>query len=335
VYHLLGVGLAREHLRAESSYNDMLQPVIDALRAQGLLQESDGALCVFLDEFKGKDGNPLPLIVQKTGGGFLYATTDLAAIRYRNDGLRADRVLYFVDARQALHFRQVFAAARLAGFARPELLLEHCSFGSMLGADGKPFKSRSGDTVKLVELLEEAQRRAASLLAERGDLDEAARADVARAVGIGAVKYADLSKHRTNDYIFDWEQMLSFEGNTAPYLQYACTRIHSIFRRAGVAPASIASGGRDRPLVAEERVLALQLARFAETLDSVARESLPHYLCTYLYELSGNFMKFYEHCPVLDGDAQTRDGRLALCATTLAVLTKGLELLGIATVERM
>jgi arginyl-tRNA synthetase len=154
-------------------------------------------------------------------------------------------------------------------------------------------------------------------------------------VGIGAVKYADLSKHRTNDYIFDWEQMLSFEGNTAPYLQYACTRIHSIFRRAGVAPASIASGGRDRPLVAEERVLALQLARFAETLDSVARESLPHYLCTYLYELSGNFMKFYEHCPVLDGDAQTRDGRLALCATTLAVLTKGLELLGIATVERM
>ena len=335
VYHLLGVGLAREHLRAESSYNDMLQPVIDALRAQGLLQESDGALCVFLDEFKGKDGNPLPLIVQKTGGGFLYATTDLAAIRYRNDGLRADRVLYFVDARQALHFRQVFAAARLAGFARPELLLEHCSFGSMLGADGKPFKSRSGDTVKLVELLVEAQRRAASLLAERGDLDEAARADVARAVGIGAVKYADLSKHRTNDYIFDWEQMLSFEGNTAPYLQYACTRIHSIFRRAGVAPASIASGGRDRPLVAEERVLALQLARFAETLDSVARESLPHYLCTYLYELSGNFMKFYEHCPVLDGDAQTRDGRLALCATTLAVLTKGLELLGIATVERM
>ncbi len=347
VYTRLGVSLTRAHLQAESAYNDALSGIVDALRAAGLLVESEGAQCVFLPEFKAKDGAPLPLIIQKSDGGYLYATTDLAAIRYRADVLHADRVLYFVDARQALHFRQVFATARVAGFLPEAMTLEHCSFGSMLGRDGKPFRSRSGETVKLSELLDEAERRATALLAERGDLDEAARAEVAKAVSVGAVKYSDLSKHRVNDYIFDWEQMLSFEGNTAPYLQYACTRIRSIFRRAAESQAvagatanataltDTPAASAARSLHADERVLTLQLARFAETLDAVARESLPHYLCTYLYDLSGHFMKFYESCTVLDAAPNVRAGRLTLCAATEAVLTTGLGLLGIATVARM
>ena len=345
LYERLGVSLTRAHLQAESAYNDALAGIVDALRAEGLLVESEGAQCVFLAEFKAKDGTPLPLIIQKSDGGYLYATTDLAAIRYRADVLHADRVLYVVDARQALHFRQVFATARAAGFLPDAMTLEHCSFGSMLGKDGKPFRTRSGETVKLSDLLDEAERRAAVLLAERGDLDETARAEVAKAVSMGAVKYSDLSKHRVNDYIFDWEQMLSFDGNTAPYLQFACTRIRSIFRRAAespggagpvVAPATDTEPATvSRTLHPDERVLAVQLARFAETLDAVARESLPHYLCTYLYDLSGHFMKFYESCTVLDAEPSVRAGRLAFCAATEAVLTQGLGLLGIATVARM
>ena len=332
VYDRLGVLLRPEDVKPESAYNDDLAPIVTELQAKGLLVESAGARCVFLDEFKGKDGTPLPLIVQKSDGGFLYATTDLAAIRYRHDILHANRVLYFVDARQTLHFRQVFAVARAAGFAPATMSLEHLPFGAMLGKDGRPFKTRAGGVVKLVDLLVEAEQRAREIVdAKSADVPDAERADIARAVGIGAIKYADLSKHRTNDYVFDWEQMLSFDGNTAPYLQYACARIRSVFRRAdGSSEAASLT-----PRHAAERQLALQLLRFQEVVEQVAIEGLPHHLCTYLYELATRFSQFYEHCPILSADADDRARRLAYCRRTLETLEQGLHLLGIVVPERM
>ena len=296
--------------------------------------EDQGAQCVFLEEFKNKDGSITPIIVQKTGGGYLYATTDLAALRYRSSVLNIDRALYFTDARQSLHFQQVFTLARKAGFVRTDIALEHMPFGNMLGEDGKPFKTRTGGTVKLVELLTEAEERAFALVTEKNPtLDETERRAIAHTVGIGAVKYADLSKNRNSDYIFNWETMLSFEGNTAPYLQYAYARIKSIFRRA-----QLETGNASIVLQASaERVLAVKLLQFTEVTDSVAKEGLPNHLCTYLYELAGNFMSFYEACPILkEGvDAEVRDSRLHLAQVTAQTLQTGLALLGIEVMERM
>jgi len=300
----------------------------------GLLTVSEGAKCVFLDEFKAKDGTPQPVIVQKSDGGYLYSTTDLAAVRYRSKTLHADRVLYFVDARQSLHFRQIFAVARRAGFVAPNTTLEHHPFGVMLGKDGRPFRSRDGGLVKLVELLDEAQQRAYELVTSKNPaLSESERRDIARAVGIGAVKYADLSKHRTSDYVFDWDTMLAFDGNTAPYLQYAYTRIVSLFRRGQVWAENIE--GRISIGEPSERALALTLARFQEVVDDVAADALPHYLCGYLYELAARYMQFYEQCPVLTAEERIRTSRLLLCRRAAETMKHGLSLLGIDTVERM
>jgi len=335
VYDRLGVKLTMADVKGESAYNDDLPNVVADLRAKGLLTESDGALCVFMDEFKNAEGEPLPLIVQKAGGGYLYATTDLAATRYRSGVLKADRALYFVDQRQALHFQMVFAAARLAGFVRPEFEMEHMGFGTMNGADGKPFKTRDGGTIKLIDLLNEAEERAYALVKEKNpELDEAELRQIARAVGIGAVKYADLSKHRTSDYSFNFEQMLSFEGNTAPYLLYAYTRTASVFRKLGKGVDEI--GGQIVLAAEQEQALAAKLAQFADILNNVAAKGVPHILCTYLYDLAGLFSSFYENCPILAAeDEATQQSRLRLAALTGRTLKQGLELLGLNTLERM
>jgi arginyl-tRNA synthetase len=334
IYDRLGVTLEPADVRAESAYNDELPRIVADLAQQGLLTVSEGARCVFLPEFTGKDGAPLPMIVQKSDGGFLYSTTDLAAIRYRCGQLRADRILYFVDARQSLHFRQLFAVARAAGFATEDLSLEHHPFGTILGTDGRPFRSRDGGLVKLAELLDEAVARAYRLVSEKDpSLPDAERAAIARTVGIGAVKYADLSKNRTTDYVFDWNTMLSFEGNTAPYLQYAVTRIRSLFRRGEIDAADL----HGAPVLEEpaERALALSLARFQEVVDDVAAEAMPHLLCSYLMELAAHYMRFYEQCPVLSATDGVRRSRLLLCQRVVLTLEQGLALLGIGTVERM
>ena len=338
VYDALGVGLQPEHVRGESAYNDDLGDIVQDLQAKGLLTESDGALCVFpsrsakyADQFKAKDGTPVPVIVQKSDGGYLYHSTDLAALRYRADKLRADRVLYIVDARQALHFRQLFALADIAGYGTG-VSFEHHPFGMMQGRDGRPFKTREGGGTRLLDLIAEAKARAHRLVATKNPGLTAAETErVARAVGVGAVKYADLSKNRTSDYVFDWNAMLSFDGNTAPYLQYAYARIMSLFARGGIDPAR----GHGPALVAtpEEHALAVQLVRFQETLEQVAASVMPHHLCSYLYDLASAFMRFYENCPVLGDEAQA--SRLFLCARTAQTLKTGLGLLGIETVDRM
>ncbi|PLK48253.1 arginine--tRNA ligase [Uliginosibacterium sp. TH139] len=332
VYEKLGVGLTRADVRGESAYNDDLPVVVADLKAKGLAVESEGAQVVFLEEFSNKEGEAQAYIVQKQDGGYLYATTDLAAVRYRAATLKADRVLYVVDARQGLHFQQMFTVSRKAGYAPEGMRLEHVGFGVMLGEDGKPFKTRTGGTVKLAELLEEAEHRAFALVSEKNaDMPESERRTIAAAVGIGAVKYADLSKNRNSDYVFSWDSMLAFEGNTAPYLQYAYTRIAGVFRRVEHFDAVA-------PIVLEEeaeRQLALALARFSEALHSVARETMPHFLCAYLYELSGQFMRFYEACPVLKSEGALRDSRLRLCRLTADTLKTGLGLLGIGVLEAM
>jgi len=335
VFNRLGIRQLADNgvVRGESAYNEDLPKVVKALRKKGLLVESQGAQCVFLPDFRGKDDEPLPLIVQKSDEGYLYATTDLAAIRYRVGELKANRILYVTDSRQALHFRQVFAVARVAGFAPAGVSLEHVAFGMMLGADGKPFKTREGGTVKLMDLLDEAEKRAYSLVSEKsGELEESRRSEIARAVGIGAVKYADLAQNRASDYVFSWDKMLSLDGNTAPYMQYAYARIRSIFRKGGCdAPPSAKIAITDPA----ERALAMRLARFPETVAAVAAECLPNILCSYLYDLAGAFMGFYESCPVLQAAPPVRDSRLALCELTARVIRAGLGLLGIETIERM
>jgi len=336
IYEQLNVSLKPEDVRGESAYNDDLPKVLRELQEQGLAVESEGAQVVFLDELADKEGNPSPVIIQKQGGGYLYATSDLAALRYRCAALRANRVLYFIDARQSLHMKQVFTLAHKAKFVPEDISLEHHAFGTMMGEDGTPFKTRSGGTVKLADLLNEAEERAMALIAEKDpDLSEEERIEVAKNVGIGAVKYADLSKTRTNDYIFNWEAMLSFEGNTAPYLQYAYARIQSIFRKAGSDASELNAG---ITLASEqEKALALKLLQMSEVIEQVAREALPHVLCTYLFEVASLFMKFYEACPILKDDvsAETRNSRLGLAAVTAQTLKQGLDLLGINTMEKM
>jgi arginyl-tRNA synthetase len=335
LYKRLGVSLTAADVRGESAYNNDLQSIIDELTKANLLTESNGAQCVFLDQFKNKEGDTLPIIVQKSGGGFLYATSDLAAIRYRAQQLNADRVLYFVDQRQALHFNQVFALAHKAGFANENVSLEHLGFGTMNGEDGKPFKTRSGGTVKLVDLLDEAELRAIALVRSKNpDMDQAEVDKIGKAVGISAVKYADLSKDRARDYIFNFDQMLSFEGNTAPYLMYAYTRVASIFAKAGLDMNSMRG---DINLESEkEKDLATKLMQFPEILDRISQRGQPHTLCSYVYEVAGLFSSFYEHCPILaaDNEAQ-KQSRLRLAALTGKTIKQGLNLLGIETLERM
>lgn len=336
MYTNLNVTLKPEDVKGESFYNDDLPVLVKELQEQNLAVESEGAQVVFLDEMADKEGNPSPVLIQKKGGGYLYATTDLAALRYRADTLKADRVLYFIDARQSLHMQQVFTLAKKANFVPAATSLEHHAFGTMMGADGKPFKTRAGDTVKLADLLIEAVERAEKLVREKNtDLNDEQVLEVARKVGIGAVKYADLSKTRTNDYIFSWESMLSFEGNTAPYLQYGYTRIQSIFRKAGISAADIK--GELALETDQEKALALKLLQLSECLQVVAREAYPHILCNYLYEVASLYMSFYEACPILkDGiDTNTRNSRLQLCAQVGNTLETGLDLLGIEVMERM
>lgn len=332
VYEKLGVGLRREDVRGESAYNEDLPVVVADLKARGMAVESEGAQVVFLEEFRNKEGEAQAYIVQKQDGGYLYSTSDLAAVRYRASALSAQRVLYVVDARQALHFQQMFTLSRKASYAPADMSLEHVGFGVMLGEDGKPFKTRSGDTVKLADLLDEAEVRAFALVSEKNaDMPEDERRVIARAVGIGAVKYADLSKNRNSDYVFNWDSMLAFEGNTAPYLQYAYTRISGVFRKVGEWDQE-ASILLNEPA---ERLLALELARFGDAIHGVARDTMPHYLCAYLYELAGQFMRFYEACPVLKAEGELRASRLRLCHLTADVLRTGLNLLGIQVLESM
>ena len=336
VYDKLNVTLSMTDLKAESFYNPQLEGVVTRLENTGLLKGSDGARCVFLDEFVGKDGEPLPVIIQKTDGGYLYATTDLAAVDYRCHELKADRSLYVVDARQSLHFQQVFAVAAAAGFSDEAISLEHISYGTMMGSDGKPFKTRSGDVVKLIDLLDEAVARAFDLVSSKNpDLEETERRHIAQAVGIAAVKYADLSKNRTSDYLFDWSSMLSFEGNTAPYLMYAYARIKTLLAKQAVDTDGIIRFPESVALAPEEKALLLKSLQLAETIDAVAQDCFPNTLSNYLYELSASFMRFYEACPIQGTDAATRANRLSLCVLASEALKQGLDLLGIETLERM
>lgn len=333
-YRALGVSLERQHVMPESAYNDDLQNVVNELTEQGLLQESNGAQCVFMEEFANKEGEITPIIVQKTGGGFLYATTDLAAVRFRQHTLGADRVLYFVDARQSLHFQQIFTLSRKAGFVKPETQLEHMPFGTVMGADGKPFKTRSGGVAKLSELLEEAQERAYKLVASKNaDMSEEELRNIGRVVGIASVKYADLSKNRTSDYAFNWDTMLSFEGNTAPYLLYAYSRVASIVKRSEIDVANLT--GEISIIEDQERALAVKLCQFEEAIQQVANDGMPHFLCAYLYDLAGTFMTFYEACPILNAEEDVKLSRLQLALNTASTLKLGLSLLGIETLERM
>lgn len=337
VYDRLNVSLTTDDVMGESQYNAMLPLIVEDLQQQGLAVEDQGAIVVYLDEYKNKDGDPMGVIIRKKDGGYLYTTTDIACAKYRYEELGADRVLYFIDSRQHQHLAQAWSIVRKAGYVPESVSLEHHAFGMMLGKDGRPFRTRSGGTVRLVDLLDEAQERAAALLDKKDtQLSEQEKQQVVNSVAMGAVKYADLSKSRTTDYIFDWENMLSFEGNTAPYLQYAYTRIQSIFRRSGIVSDSSLQGQVIINAPAEE-ALAQKLVQFNDTIKSVADKGLPHLMCLYLYELSGAFMSFYEACPInKEGvSVEERSSRLRLCAATGRVLELGLSLLGIDTMERM
>ena len=335
VYSKLGVLLNDDDLAGESMYQPGMQATIDRLGAAGLLEESDGASVVFPPGFTNRDGEPLPLIIRARTGGFNYATSDLTCVIDRVERLGADLMLYVVGAPQQQHLDMVFAVARMAGWLPEGVDAVHVAFGNVLGEDRKMLRSRSGDSVKLVDLLDEAIERAGALVAEKNpDLDDDERAAVARAVGIGAVKYADLSTDRVRDYVFDWDRMLSFDGNTAPYLQYAHARIRSIFRRAGVDPSTV-----DPSVIAlvepAERELALRILATPSVIAEATSSQSPHRLCTHLFDLAQAFTAFYEHCPVLKVDEPVRGSRLALCDLTARTLSTGLDLLGIEAPERM
>ncbi|WP_174634594.1 arginine--tRNA ligase [Yersinia thracica] len=334
-YDRLNVTLTKNDVMGESLYNAMLPGIVADLKAKGLAVESDGATVVYLDEYKNKDGEPMGVIIQKKDGGYLYTTTDIACAKYRYETLGADRVLYYIDSRQHQHLMQAWAIVRKAGYVPESVPLEHHMFGMMLGKDGKPFKTRSGGTVKLSDLLDEAIERAGKLIAEKNpDMPADELKQVVDAVGIGAVKYADLSKSRTTDYIFDWDNMLALDGNTAPYMQYAYTRVVSVFKRAGIDESSLTL-----PLVItedREAVLATRLLQFEEVITTVAREGTPHVMCSYLYDLAGLFSSFYEHCQILNAESEeSRQSRLKLAMLTAKTLKQGLDTLGIQTVERM
>ena len=335
-YNRLNVTLTEKDVMGESLYNPMLPSIVKDLKKQGLAVENDGALVVYLDEFKNKEGDPMGVIVQKKDGGFLYTTTDIAAAKYRYETLKANRALVFSDTRQSQHMQQAWLITRKAGYVPDSFSLEHKNFGMMLGKDGKPFKTRTGGTIKLADLLDEAIERATVLINEKNtNLSNDEKEAVIEAVGIGAVKYADLSKNRTTDYVFDWDNMLSFEGNTAPYMQYAYTRIRSIFNKTDINSTALLAA----PLTIKddkERTLAIKLLQFEEAVQTVGKEGTPHVLCAYLYELAGIFSSFYEHCPILNAeDESIKLSRLKLALLTEKTLKQGLTLLGIKTVEKM
>jgi arginyl-tRNA synthetase len=319
-YGRLGTTLTESDFVGESFYNEMLASVVDELEAKGLLRVSDGALCAFPAGFTGRDGEPLPLIVRKSDGGFGYAATDLTALRHRVRDLNADRLLYVVGSPQRDHFRMVFAVARAAGWLPDGVTAEHIEFGSILGSDGKMFRTRSGESVKLAALLDEAVARAARLSDDPS---------LAEAVGIGAIKYADLSSDRISDYVFDWDRMLAMTGNTGPYLQMAHARVLGIFRRTDAVPGPIRLGE------APERALALELLAFEPVIAGVASTLEFHRLTGYLYAVAAAFSSFYEKCPVLTAEPEVRASRLALCDLTARTLRLGLGLLGITTPDRM
>ncbi|MEH5668648.1 arginine--tRNA ligase [Enterobacter cloacae] len=335
-YNRLNVTLTRDDVMGESLYNPMLPGIVADLKAKHLAVESEGATVVFLDEYKNKEGEPMGVIIQKKDGGYLYTTTDIACAKYRYETLHADRVLYYIDSRQHQHLMQAWTIVRKAGYVPDCVPLEHHMFGMMLGKDGKPFKTRAGGTVKLSDLLDEALERARRLVAEKNpDMPAEDLEKLANAVGIGAVKYADLSKNRTTDYIFDWDNMLAFEGNTAPYMQYAYTRVLSVFRKANIDESVLANA---TVTITEDREaqLAARLLQFEETLSVVARDGTPHVMCAYLYDLAGLFSGFYEHCPILSAENESvRNSRLKLAQLTAKTLKLGLDTLGIETVERM
>lgn len=334
-YQRLNVTLTEDDIMGESLYNPMLPGIVADLKAKGLAVESEGATVVFLDEYKNKEGEPMGVIIQKKDGGYLYTTTDIACAKYRHEQLHANRVLYYIDSRQHQHLMQAWTIVRKAGYIPDSMSLEHHMFGMMLGKDGRPFKTRSGGTVRLTDLLDEAHERALTLIREKNpDMDEEELNNIARVVGIGAVKYADLSKNRTTDYIFDWDLMLSFEGNTAPYMQYAYTRVASIFKRADIDESALTQPiSLTQP---HEKQLALRLVQFDETIMQVAREGTPHVMCAYLYDLAQSFSGFYENCPILSAeDDNVRQSRLKLARLTARTLKQGLETLGIETVDRM
>jgi arginyl-tRNA synthetase len=375
VYAMLGVLLTDSDIRGESAYNNLLPAIVRTLWIKKISENSQGAECVFLRDketgkplFVNKDGEPLPLIVQKSDEGYLYATTDLAAIAFRtgivpdfshladgSESPHASRILYTVDARQAQHFKMVFETARRAGFAKTETVLEHIAFGTMMGADGKPFKTREGGTVKLMDLLKEAEEKAYKLVEAKNAADVAAERaspltaeqmqDIAHKIGIGAVKYADLSQNRTSDYVFSWEKMLALDGNTAPYMQYAYARVRSIFRKAFPDADKSALAAEESQLrqdkapirltESQELALAKKILQFAEIIDRALEDYRPNVLAAYLYDLAGAFTAFYDACPVIQSTGDTRTARLKLCDLTARVMKQGLYLLGIDTTERM
>lgn len=335
IYERLGVLLTGADSAGESFYNPMLADVVEELVAAGIAVDSDGALVVFSESITGPDGEPVTLMVRKSDGGYGYDTTDLATIRYRIQELKPDRILYVVDARQALHFRLIFEAARRAGWLTDSVEVTHVAFGTVLGPDGTPFKTRAGGTVRLMDLLDSAVERAREVVADRGgEVDPAELAAITEAAGIGAVKYADLSTSRTKDYAFDVDRMVSLTGNTGVYLQYAHARIRSILAKApGDAVATVEESA---PLHSAERALILLLDEFDATLREVARTLEPHRLCGYLFALAKTFTDFYESCPVLKADSEVIQGnRLALCRLTGDTLAQGLELLGLLAPTRM
>ncbi len=341
IYDRLGVQLTKDDIRGESFYNDRLKPVVDDLKARGLATESDGAVCLFPEGFKNKEGKPLPFIIQKSDGGYLYATTDLAALRYRVRELKADEIVYVTDSRQKMHFEMLFSSVRQAGWVTDKVTLSHVMFGTVLGEDGTPLKTRSGENIKLKALLDEAVERAQTVVEQKNpDLSDEQKAQVARAVGVGAVKYADYSNNRTSDYMFSFDKMLAMEGNTAPYMQYAYARVQSIGRKAqdkGVDVAAELAGLQQMSLVdPNELDLAKHLVRYGEAIEAALADYRPNYLTTYLYELAQKFSSFYTHCPVLNADAGQRPTRLMLCELTARTIKHGLgELLGIDVVQQM
>jgi arginyl-tRNA synthetase len=340
IYDKFGVIFKGDEIRGESFYKDMLADVVKELKDKNLAVESEGAICVFPEGFKDKEGNPLPVIVQKSDGAYLYATTDLAALRWRTGALKADKIIYVTDARQSLHFQMVFAVAKMASWAKNTELV-HITFGSVLGEDGKPLKTRSGENVKLKELLDEAVERARKIVDEKNpELSESQRAEIAKAVGIGAVKYADFSNNRTSDYVFSFDKMLAMDGNTAPYMQYAHARIKSIERKGkdrGIDVESERSKVEKANLTEPAELdLAKHLIRYGEAVQAVAADYRPNYLTAYLYELAQKFSVFYTNCPVLDAGQDKRPTRLLLCDLTAKTIKQGLsELLGIEVLEQM
>ena len=328
IYKKLRVSLEQRDVKGESSFNEMLPTIIESLETKDLIKNSEGAKCVFLKDFKA------PLIVQKSDGGYLYSTTDLAAIRYRTDKLEANRILYFVDSRQSLHFRQVFSVAQSAGLNSSDASLEHMAFGTMLNEDGKPFKTREGGLIKLMPLINEAIRRGTKTVLEKNPemtIEEASL--IGESIGIAAIKYADLSKNRTNDYVFNWDQMLSLEGNTAPYLLYAYTRIQRLIMRSGIPKSRIQK--ETSPSNEIERLLCVEIVKLDDVVHQVAMDGYPHFLCNYLYSLATRFNQFYETCEILNSSEETKKKRLSIASSSGTALRKGLDLLGIEVVQKM